>query len=176
MPGFLQMGSPTSDVTHSPWKKPSPAQGLLPPSHQIKPPAGGNEGEETLISTALSSVFNQTLTRDYLNAEVMKHSQPQLFQVSSVLFPHHPVLPHFHLFTSSELSPKATPESGLAFPEFSKCFPACGCIFFLHALSYPCILSLSPSQDVPAPSLTCAAESLSSTAGMASSSTSLPPY
>lgn len=32
--------SQTLDVTHSPWKKPSPAQGLLPPSHQIKPPAG----------------------------------------------------------------------------------------------------------------------------------------
>lgn len=33
--------SQTLDVTHSPWKMPSPAQGLLPPSHQIKPPAGG---------------------------------------------------------------------------------------------------------------------------------------
>lgn len=67
----------------------------------------GDEGEEALISTALSSVFNQTLARDYPNAEVMKHSQPQLFQVSSVLpfFPHHPVLPHFNLFTNN--SPKA---------------------------------------------------------------------
>lgn len=31
---------------HSPWKKPSPAQGLLPPSHQIKPPAGRMRGKK----------------------------------------------------------------------------------------------------------------------------------
>lgn len=63
----------------------------------------GNEGEEALISRALSSVFNQTLTRDNPNAEVMKRSQPQLFQVSSMLFfyPHHPVLPPFNLFKNN---------------------------------------------------------------------------
>lgn len=49
---------------------------------------------------------------------------------------------------------------------------------------FPCILSQredvpSPgchTQDVPSPVLTCAAKSLSSTAGMAPSSTSLPPH
>lgn len=105
-----------------------------------------DEGEEAPVSTALSSVFNQTLTRVYPNAEVMKHSQSQLFQVSSVL-PFFPPSQCFHtsIFSqadprgsnNSDLSPKALPESGLAFPEFSKCFPACGCILFLHALSYP---------------------------------------
>lgn len=70
----------------------------------------GDEGEEALISTALSSVFNQTLARDYPNAEVMKHSQPQLFQVSSVLpfFPHHPVLPHSNLFTNNPAKAQKT--------------------------------------------------------------------
>lgn len=36
----------TLDVTHSPWKKLSPAQGLLPPSHQTKPPAEGMRGKK----------------------------------------------------------------------------------------------------------------------------------
>lgn len=42
----LGSSSQTLDVTHSPWKKPSPAQGFLPPSHQIKPPAGGVRGKK----------------------------------------------------------------------------------------------------------------------------------
>lgn len=100
----------------------------------------GDEGEEAQISRALSSVFNQTLTRDYTNAELMKHSQPQLFQVFSLL-PFFPTTQCFHtsIFSqttprgsnNSDLSPKAPLESSLAFPEFSKCFPACSCIFSL---------------------------------------------
>lgn len=100
----------------------------------------GDEGEEAQISRALSSVFNQTLTRDYTNAELMKHSQPQLFQVFSLL-PFFPTTQCFHtsIFSqttprgsnNSDLSPKAPLESSIAFPEFSKCFPACSCIFSL---------------------------------------------
>lgn len=44
---FLDLGSLTHTLTHSPWKKPSPAQGLLPPSHQIKSPAGGMRGKKS---------------------------------------------------------------------------------------------------------------------------------
>lgn len=43
---LMPTDSRSLDVTHSPWKKPSPAQGLLPPSHQIKHPAGGMRGKK----------------------------------------------------------------------------------------------------------------------------------